>query len=197
MMTAVIRRTSGLFRARRVIALIAIVLAALSRSPGPALAQQLGLCGPSGNTIACENTLPGNPESEWDLAGGTSDPSIQGFATAMSVNRGQTVQFKIKTTASVYRLDIYRLGCYGGLGARKMGTVSRSTAQTQPDCLTHFSTGLIDCGSWEVSLSWAVPATATSGIYVAKAHPDAPRFVASNESLLCELNDLAASLRGA
>ena len=31
------------------------------------------------------------------------------------------------------------------------------------------ATGLIDCGNWAVSASWAVPATATSGIYFAKA----------------------------
>ena len=42
-------------------------------------------------TIAQENQLPGTPESVWDLSSpGIGDPKIQGFATNMSVNVGQT-----------------------------------------------------------------------------------------------------------
>ncbi|HEX2708309.1 MAG TPA: N,N-dimethylformamidase beta subunit family domain-containing protein, partial [Solirubrobacterales bacterium] len=40
--------------------------------------------------------------------------------------------------------------------------------QTQPSCLTNSSTGLIDCGNWGVSASWAVPTTAVSGLYMAE-----------------------------
>ena len=36
----------------------------------------------------------------------------------MSVNRGGTIRFKVKTTASNYHIDIYRLGYYQGHGAR-------------------------------------------------------------------------------
>ncbi|HEY6401326.1 MAG TPA: N,N-dimethylformamidase beta subunit family domain-containing protein, partial [Blastocatellia bacterium] len=70
-----------------------------------------------------------------------------------------------------YRLDIYRLGYYGGLGARFIATAQPSAAlpQIQPtQCLTDSSTGLIDCGNWAESASWAVPSNATSGIYIAK-----------------------------
>ena len=51
---------------------------------------------------------------------------------------GGVVQFKVKTDASNYRLDIYRMGYYGGMGARKVATVnpSASLPQTQPACLT-------------------------------------------------------------
>ena len=112
---------------------------------------------------------PGNPASEWDVAG-AGDPSIQGFATDISVDRGETISFKVDTHATDYRLDIYRLGYYGGLGARLVATVqpSASLPQTQPACLSDPSTGLVDCGNWDVSASWRVPATATSGIYIAK-----------------------------
>ena len=67
-------------------------------------------------------------------------------------------------------LDIYRMGYYGGMGARKVATVlpSATLPQTQPTCLTDAATGLIDCGNWAVSASWAVPADAVSGIYFAK-----------------------------
>ena len=37
---------------------------------------------------------PGRPASEWDVTG-AGDASIQGFATQISVNRGETVHFKV------------------------------------------------------------------------------------------------------
>lgn len=133
-----------------------------------------GGCAAPANGIVAENCLTGNAPSEWDISG-IGDASIQGFATDISVNRGGTVSFKVKTTASSYRFDIYRMGYYGGLGARKVATVtpSASLPQSQPACLTDSSTGLVDCGNWSVSGSWTVPATLPSGIYFAKlVRPD-------------------------
>jgi hypothetical protein len=131
-------------------------------SPGP--------CNPPiVNPIVCENSKLGNPPSEWDISG-AGDPSIQGFGTEISVNQGETVHFKIDTDADNYRLDIYRMGYYGGMGARKVATVqpSASLPQNQQACLIDPSTGLIDCGNWAISASWTVPTDATSGIYFAK-----------------------------
>ena len=127
-------------------------------------------CSPGGNPIVCENSKAGNPSSEWDVSG-AGDASIQGYATDISVNRGQTVGFKINTPSSNYRLDIYRMGYYNGNGARLVASVEPSAVlpQNQPACLAHSATGLIDCGNWTESASWAVPANATSGIYFAKA----------------------------
>lgn len=119
------------------------------------------------NEIACENTKPGNPSSEWSISGSGS-ASIQGFATEISVNRGSTIGFKIKTTAANYRLDIYRMGYYGGAGARKITTINVTSATTQPACRSESSTGLVDCGNWIQVASWAVPSSAVSGIYFAK-----------------------------
>jgi Domain of unknown function (DUF4082)/Bacterial Ig-like domain/Bacterial Ig domain len=126
-------------------------------------------CAAAPNLIVAENCRPGNPASEWDVSG-AGDLSIQGFATQISVNRSETVFFKVDTTAAGYRFDIYRLGYYGGLGARKVATVQPSAAlpQTQPNCLTDAATGLVDCGNWAVSGSWVVPTNAVSGIYFAK-----------------------------
>ena len=126
-------------------------------------------CGSPANAIEAENCAAGTPQSVWDVSG-EGDPSIQGFATDISVNRGTTVKFKVDTTASAYRLDIFRMGFYQGNGARLVAAISPSVSlpQTQPPCLTN-STGLIDCGNWAVSASWTVPATATSGVYFARA----------------------------
>jgi hypothetical protein len=126
-------------------------------------------CDPPTNPVVCENSKAGNPASEWDVSG-AGDPNIQGFATDISVDQGQIVRFKISTPSSKYRLDIYRMGYYGGSGARKVATVQPSVSlpQSQPACLNQSTTGLIDCGNWAQSASWTVPADAVSGIYFAK-----------------------------
>ena len=118
------------------------------------------------SAIACENSKPGSPESEWGISGAGSS-SIQGFATDMSVNVGATEGFKIDTAASSYRLDIYRMGYYGGDGARKIATVAPTVLNNQPACLSDSTTGLVDCGNWTRNASWSVPADAVSGIYFA------------------------------
>ncbi|HWM62689.1 MAG TPA: Ig-like domain-containing protein, partial [Solirubrobacterales bacterium] len=126
-------------------------------------------CDPPVQAVACENTKAGSPPSEWDVSGG-GDSDIQGFATDISVDQGGTVQFKVDTPSTDYRLDVYRMGYYAGNGARKVATVqpSASLPQSQPLCAEEAATGLIDCGTWAVSASWAVPASAVSGIYFAK-----------------------------
>ncbi len=91
---------------------------------------------PVENEIACENSKQGDPESEWDVSG-AGNPDMQGFATDISVDQGETVHFKIDTAADVddYRLDIYRMGYYNGDGARKVDTVQPSASLPQsPAC---------------------------------------------------------------
>ena len=116
-----------------------------------------------------ENCRPGDPPTRWDI-NGSGDPSIQGFGHNISVDQGETISFKIQTDSTDYRLDIYRMGYYGGLGARRVATVEPSAElpQAQPECLRDADTRLFDCGNWEASASWPVPNEATSGIYFAR-----------------------------
>jgi hypothetical protein len=133
-------------------------------------AQTFG-CGPAmANDIVCENSKPGNSFREWQVStSDAGDPTIQGFATDISVNQGGTVLFKINTPANAYSIKIYRIGYYAGSGARFIASVTPSVTlpQTQPACLSDSTTHLVDCGNWAVSASWQVPANATSGVYVA------------------------------
>jgi Domain of unknown function (DUF4082)/Fibronectin type III domain/Bacterial Ig domain len=159
------------FAPRSVIGLIVVVLLGLLSLVIARPAAAAGPCGPPvTSVIACENTLPGDPPSDWQVSG-SGDSTIQGFATSMSVNVGQTENFKINTPAKSYHIDILRIGYYGGDGARKVVSNMLPTAtlpQSQPACLNDTaSTGLIDCGNWSVSASWTVPSNAVSGLYVA------------------------------
>ena len=104
----------------------------------------------------------------WQLSAPPST-NIEGFTTYISTNIGETVDFKINTDSADYRIDIYRLGYYGGDGATLVTTLQHqsSTAVDQPAPLVDPTTGLVDAGNWSVTDSWNIPADATSGLYVA------------------------------
>ena len=125
------------------------------------------------NAIVEENLKQGTPREIWDAP--PSD-QIEGFATDMSVNHGERVDFKINVNADFgedvpYHIEIYRLGYYDGDGARLVysseGT-GQLIGQAQPEALYDPATGLVDAGNWSVSTGWDVPADAVSGVYLVK-----------------------------
>ena len=124
---------------------------------------------PVTNQVACENTKPGDPPSDWQV-NGIGESSIQGYATPMSVNVGQTENFKIKTPASSYHIDILRLGYYGGDGARLIavehqafGDASRKPSRTaRPAAPPAWSNAAIG----GLGLLGG-PSNAVSGLYIA------------------------------
>jgi subtilisin-like proprotein convertase family protein len=141
---------------------VAAALFLVSQTGNARLAAQ---CGP--NPIVCENLETGAPWTEWDVSG-AGDTTLQGFATDISINKGDTVHFKVSTTAATFNVDIYRLGYYGGMGARKIASIANVAGVDQAPCLEDSTTNLVDCGNWTESASWPVPSTAVSGMYIAK-----------------------------
>jgi hypothetical protein len=163
MITKTLRRVCRRPSARLILAAAVAFIFAGRGGMGPFVQAQ-------SNQVVQENALAGTLDN-WDVSG-AGDPSIQGFATDISVNKGETVSFKVKTNSNNYAIDIYRLGYYGGAGARKLTTVLPSAVlpQTQPACFIDGGvggTGLADCGNWGVSASWST-AGAVSGIYIAR-----------------------------
>lgn len=156
-------------RAAALLVIVALVVSAFIALQPPSRAAAASPCGPNVNAIVCENQKPGTDPAIWDISG-AGDPSIQGFATDISVNAGQKIDFKIDTDASDYDVEIYRTGWYQGLGARLITTVEPSATlpQNQPECISDVTTELYDCGTWGVSASWNVPADAVSGVYLAR-----------------------------
>ena len=124
-------------------------------------------CAPGSSPVVCENSKPGDSPDDWDIEG-AGDSTIQGFSTTTSVTPGQTVKFKIQALSG-FSVDVYRLGYYGGSGARRQATTwSVNSPATQPACATDPSTNNYDCGTWSVTTQWAVPSGAVSGVYIAK-----------------------------
>src|SRR6476660_1267131 len=158
----------GMPASRRRIAMLAVVALVLALASVVAVSTAPPAAAACGNPIACENQQTGDPASDWQVSG-AGDSTLQGFATSMSVNAGQTVSFKVSNTGAAYHIDSLRVGYYQGNGARKIVSNLAGSTQTQPACKndTTGPTGLIDCGNWSVSASWTVPDTAVSGLYLA------------------------------
>ena len=82
--------------------LIVPVVLALGALGSSAAGAEEDNCAAAANPNVCENALPGVKPTSWQL-NKVGDSTIQGFATAMSVNVGETEGFKIKTPASAYK----------------------------------------------------------------------------------------------
>ena len=182
--TRVVRGGTLAWRRTAVLAVL-VMVGGLLAAVAPVTAASPASCA---NPIVCENQLPGTPQSVWDV--GSNDTYIQGFSDPFSVNVGGSINFKISSAASSYSVDIYRMGYYGGDGARLIASITPniSVSQSQPPCNTNTVTGLVDCGNWGVSATWNVPTTAVSGVYFAHiytagdAHENQIPFVVTNNA---------------
>lgn len=116
------------------------------------------------NPVQLENARAGT--SEWRLLH-RADGEIEGYASATSVNQGQAIRFYVNTADPTYTLNIYRMGWYGGLGARKVhGPVVRHgfpQIVPQPDPVT----GLVEC-AWTDPYAITIPSDWLSGAYLVK-----------------------------
>jgi hypothetical protein len=119
------------------------------------------------NPIRAENALPGS--TGWS---GMQAPAhaIEGYTSAVSVLPGDRLELHVSTApAERYRVEIYRLGWYAGLGGRLVAClpacsgdeqgVARPVPAAAPD-------GYLDAG-WPVTDSMTVPAGWVSGYYLA------------------------------
>ena len=120
---------------------------------------------PSLNPIQLENQRSGT--SAWMVAKPALRREIEGYASTPSVNQGQTIRLYVNTTAPRYRLNVYRMGWYGGLGAREVLAASEHQGRRQPEPFRDPESGLIEC-RWEDPILLAVPGSWPSGYYLAK-----------------------------
>jgi hypothetical protein len=124
----------------------------------------------TGNPVTLENCYPGS--SEWVLA---STPTvaaggIEGFATATSINQGESIGLKVNTAAGVsYDAEIYRSGYYGGSGARLVSAIRKLAGAAQPACTSAATTtGLLDCSNWSTSLTLTTTNSWPTGVYLVR-----------------------------
>ena len=120
----------------------------------------------TGNAIVLENCYPGN--NPWNVRNTAtiSAGGIEGFATAQSINRGDSVDLKVNSAdGSTFRVEIYRTGYYGGAGARLFSVVTGVPGAAQPACASDATTGLVDCSNWRTSVTLTTTQNWPTGVY--------------------------------
>ena len=121
----------------------------------------------AGNPVVVENCFPGNSGFRATSVGAVPGTGIEGYATKASINRGESVDLKVNTTAGVsYRIEVFRTGYYGGAGSRLISTVRGVQGVAQPGCSTDGTTGLVDCGNWSTSYTLTTTSSWPSGVYM-------------------------------
>ncbi|HZS40700.1 MAG TPA: N,N-dimethylformamidase beta subunit family domain-containing protein [Polyangia bacterium] len=119
---------------------------------------------PQPNLIADENALAGDPGWEIDSAA----PSLAAFARPLSLRAGERLDVPASSdTPAAVSWAVYRLGQYGGAGARKLAEGGPITVGKQPDPFIDAATGLVEC-RWTPSFSVDVGHDWLSGTYVVK-----------------------------
>ena len=73
---------------------------------------------PARRRAVAENSLPGDPH--WEIRHLGAANAIMGYAGAASVLTGQSFPLFVSTTSSGFRVRAFRLGWYGGDGARQV-----------------------------------------------------------------------------
>ncbi len=157
------------------------------RHPGEMLLREflaaalwLAICAPASgqsNAVQLENAKPGS--TDWLLTkvvrhddeiyelGWHRRRGIEAYTSHTSVKGGDTLNVHVSTyPANQYSVSIYRMGYYGGAGARLMRTIGplQGTAEPTPK---DGDRNLIEC-NWKVGFSLEIPKDWLSGVYLGK-----------------------------
>ena len=137
-----------------------------------ALSPRRSTASANGSLIRQENARPGT--RDWLLKNPQLDPStkyrspgIEGYASHTSARAGDVVQLFVSTNpAASFEVDLYRMGHYGGMGARLVQTLGPFKGRVQED--PPEGPGRMRECRWEATTSIAIPEDWCSGVYLAK-----------------------------
>ena len=122
--------------------------------------------------IRRENARPGT--TEWQLTQVSIDPAtkwrspmIEGYVSRTSVRAGERLSFHLSAKpAGIVRLELFRLGYYGGLGGRKVHEFPSLTVHSESDPAVG-PQRLRDC-AWPATAELTIPRDWVSGVYLGK-----------------------------
>jgi hypothetical protein len=124
------------------------------------------------NPIRLENKKEGT--TDWQLSYTKVDPKtryrsplIEGYVSKASVAAGGSLDIMVSTNpAGPFKIDVYRMGYYGGTGARHMKTLGPfdGRVQTDPDVGDN---RLREC-QWTPCTTMTIPDDWVSGVYLGK-----------------------------
>ena len=166
------------------------------------------------NPTSAENQLPGSPHwqlrnirfdapvtmASFPLVRHLRSSAIEGYASKTGIYPGETIDFMISLDPpGELAIDIYRMGYYGGIGARHMTRIAPLSAAPQPMPAMSMQR-LREC-AWQPAAALTIPDDWRSGVYLAKLTRDeGPYGVGSyiifvvksrrQADILCQVSDL-------
>src|SRR6476469_1410315 len=122
--------------------------------------------------ISRENAKQGT--TDWQLtnvlldkANGYRSPAIEGYCSHQSIEAGQTLEIMASANPpGRLQIEIFRMGYYGGCGARLMSSIGPLAAKTQPDPDVG-ARRLREC-RWEPTTKLKIPIDWPSGVYLGR-----------------------------
>ncbi len=124
------------------------------------------------NPIRQENRQPG--AIDWQLTRVRADKSkyrstwIEGYCSKQSVEAGESIDIMVSTNPPrPVRLEVFRMGFYGGRGARLLKTLGPLPSQTQPTPEPGEKNHLHEC-RWPPTTSLTIPSDWLSGVYLGR-----------------------------
>ncbi len=125
-------------------ALVAGLVAALSL----AACDGRPLSAPGPGSLAHNPTVLENEKegaADWEITAPAESGEIEGYASATSVERGRAIDLFVSTLDPDYRIDVFRMGWYGGAGARRVAGPIARPGLRQPVPPLDPTTGLVEC----------------------------------------------------
>lgn len=130
------------------------------------------------SVIALENQQTGT--TSWQLDIGANTTFIQGYAGSVSALSGDAVPLYISSQRPIsFRLDVFRIGWYGGAGGRLLQTITNLRSPAQGTWNNH--EGLVGCASctydsttrlhqthWKAVYTLTIGADWVTGVYLLK-----------------------------
>ncbi|ADO73428.1 N,N-dimethylformamidase beta subunit family domain-containing protein [Stigmatella aurantiaca] len=118
------------------------------------------------NAVRLENQRPG--ARDWRITRNANNGEIEGYPLVTTVTPGQRVPVAVNVSEPrQFRWFVYRLGYYGGLGAREVARGGSVRATRQAPCPVDEATGVVAC-QWTPTIEIETKADWVRGAYVVK-----------------------------
>jgi hypothetical protein len=129
-------------------------------------AQFPGPDGVESRQIELENQRRGT--TAWEIPPGATTDAIQGYADHVYAVVGDTVALYVTTPSAHFRVEAFRMGYYGGAGARLVWESEDIVGRLQPSCPVTAVTNMASCTDWTRSLTFRVTSAFVQGDYLLK-----------------------------
>jgi hypothetical protein len=121
------------------------------------------------NPVVVENARPGDA---WGLARRAKPAELEGYAGQVSVQHGDAIDIHARSDVPhTLTWDVFRMGYYGGLGARRVASGGPVQVGPQTTPAADPSTGLIEC-AWPTTFQVQTGSDWTSGVHLVRLTRD-------------------------